>query len=109
MGRPMTAAEQHTALSSTVHLLGISLPELWLEYFAMGGNLELFDLEAYIYGWEGVHARTGSVGAGPRDLQPRHRRLRNSLTRPPLPVLLIRPSARVGPCCYPSGRTELCS
>lgn len=52
MGRPMTAAEQHTALSSTVHLLGISLPELWLEYFAMGGNLELFDLEAYIYGMD---------------------------------------------------------
>lgn len=52
MGRPMTAAEQYTALSSTVHLLGISLPELWLEYFAMGGNLELFDLEAYIYGMD---------------------------------------------------------
>jgi hypothetical protein len=49
MGKPMTAAEQHIALSSAVHLLGIGLPELWLEYFAMGGNLELFDLEAYIY------------------------------------------------------------
>lgn len=50
MGRPMTAAEQHTALSSMVHLLGISVPELWLEYFAMGGDLEAFDLEAYLYG-----------------------------------------------------------
>ncbi|KQN95935.1 hypothetical protein ASF21_15435 [Arthrobacter sp. Leaf234] len=50
MGRPMTAAEQYTALSSTVHLLGISLPDLWLEYYAMGGNLELLDLDAYVYG-----------------------------------------------------------
>lgn len=50
MGKPMTAAEQHIALSSAVHLLGIGLPELWLEYFAMGGDFELFDLETYIYG-----------------------------------------------------------
>lgn len=50
MGKPMTAAEQHIALSSATHVLGIGLPELWLEYFAMGGSLELFDLEAYIHG-----------------------------------------------------------
>jgi hypothetical protein len=29
---------------------GLTLEELWLKYFALGGMMELFDMDAYLYG-----------------------------------------------------------
>jgi hypothetical protein len=50
MGRQLTAAEHQTALSDAAHLIGVTPFDLWIDYFALCGNLTFFDIEAYIYG-----------------------------------------------------------
>lgn len=61
MGKPMNAAEHHTALSDAAHLIGVQPYALWLNYFGLCGNLTPLDIEAYICGLAPLPAADRSI------------------------------------------------
>ncbi|MHA7146625.1 hypothetical protein ACX80U_18105 [Arthrobacter sp. TmT3-37] len=46
----MTAYTQQRSTHLAVHHAGLTSADLWVHYYAIGGQLELFEMDAYLHG-----------------------------------------------------------
>ena len=75
----MTQHTQHTQQLSTriaAHAAQLTANEMWLHYYSIGGNLDVFQLDAYLHGAYSLPAHERDVVALPLnelidDLPPR--------------------------------------